>query len=328
MTPLTPVSEWKNSPKTLLSTDYNFASNFNRQNQDLLNQGEFVKGKIQVLEGIFGSISAKISSLSLLNDELESLLSSINPVLKIENDELSGRLTATDAAFASITTNRLTAEQNSTQLESKIKDIELDVKVQRLNPLLTELNTLSKFNDRNLTVSGGSYAWSTYAGVRSRPTVNLLMENQPQGSNAGSVNTPSLWEPRRLNTIKSLGIDRSNLTANNRIELPPGNYAILGFGLSAGCSVSRMGLIGDAVLATGVSNNILSDGGNVGATTTFVAPLFTALSLTKDESLSLSFIAGKNHGQQPTMTEGRGANFDTENFAQLLIISLNPDAPS
>lgn len=325
MVALVPSAIWKDTPRQLLNSDFNYASLFNEQNQDLLNQGEFVKNQLTTLSSILNDIETQTNVLSGLNAEITNLRSQLSlSNLTIENDSISSRLTATNTDFNTISTARTNAENATLAAENKLSDLTLDTKVQRLNPLLTELAQLSKVNDRNLTVAAnGAYNWSLYAGVRIRPQVALLMENQASGVNggAGTVNT---WVKRNLNTIKYLNIDGANLS-NQIVSLPAGNYIALGFSLSAGVGFARSRLQrSTGTLGLGGSTNGITDGGTAGRITNTTTPLYTAFTLTSPADISYEFINTNNPSALPGAAQGRATGLDTENYAQLMIISANP----
>lgn len=323
---LTPSPVWKATPRQLLPTEFNFAANFNAQNQDVLNQCESVKDQLTTLSNLLNMIEARNNTLAALNAQITTLRGQVSlSALQAENNNIQSRLTATDSGFNTISTAKTNAENATLASELKIKDLTLDTKVQRASPLLNELVSLAKVNNRNLTISSNNaYNWSSYAGVRVRPQFGLLMENQNQGINGGSV-TVNTWQKRKLNTIKFMNIDGGNLNTDNVITLPAGNYILLGFSTAAGCGTARSRIQQTTgLLGWGASANVLSDGGNVGRITNFLAPLYVAFSLAATTQLSYEFLAGNNPSSLPTATQGRAANLETENYAQLLIISATP----
>jgi hypothetical protein len=326
MTVLTPSPLWKDNPRQLLTSEFNFAANFDSQNQDVLNQSESVKNQLTTLSNLLNMIEERTNTLTSLNSQITTLRSQLNlSGLTTENNAIQSRLTATDSGFNTVTTAKNNAVNATLAAETKLQDLTLDTKVQRANPLLNELVSLSKVNSRNLTIaSNNAFSWSLYAGVRVRPQVGLLMENQAQGVNGGSV-TANAWQKRKLNTIKYINIDGGILDADNNITLPAGNYILMGFSASAGCGIARSRIQQTGgTLGFGASANQLTDGGNVGRITNFIAPLYTAFSLSATTQLSYDFLAATNPSSSPTATQGRATGLETENYAQLLIISATP----
>lgn len=326
MTALTPTANWQ-PIRQLTINDFNFASVFNEQNQDVLDRGESIRALLTELEQKQRLVREKSEQLKALNNILEARQGQLASVaLAAENLALSNRFAATSAGFSSTFAAKVQAETQVNDLEDDTKNLAIGSKVQARSALLSELETLTLVNDRNLTINpANGYGWANYVGVRSRPTVSLFQEAQPQGQNAGSLQSPNSWESRSLNTIKSLLIEGSNLT-QRRIELPPGNYVILAFATVAGCDRARLGLLsGGSPIAVGASGNVASDGGSVGSTTSFLLPLFCALSSATPLELSLGIIGARNHGSAPTMSEGRAANLtSTEIYSQILVLALNP----
>jgi hypothetical protein len=325
MTNLNPVAIWTNNPRQLLPTEYNFASNFNSQNQDVLNQSQFVRSQLQNLSTILNAIESKNLELSALNAAIVSVNNQLRLAdLTLENDAIAARVDTTAAGFATISAAKLNAENETTATELAIGNITLDTKVQRLNPLLTELAALGKFNDRNLTVSGAnSYNWATYSGVRVRPQIALVMENQNQGSNGGAV-VANTWGKRELNTIKFLNVANGTLS-NNTLTLPAGDYVAIGFSTFAGCAASKTKLqSGQTTIGLGASGNGTTDGGNVGRLTNNQAPIYTAFNLQETSEISLDFLATNNPPSLNSATQGRAAGIDTENYSQLFLIAATP----
>lgn len=326
MTALTPSSVWKASPRQLLTSEFNFAANFNSQNQDVLNQGESVKNQLTTLSNLLNMIETRTNTLVSLNNQITTLRSQLNlATLTSENNAIQSRLTATDSGFNTIATAKANAFSATLTTENKLQDLTLDTKVQRANPLLNELVSLSKVNSRNLTIaSNNSYSWSLYAGVRIRPQVALFMENQAQGVNGGSV-TANTWQKRKLNTIKYLNIDSGSLAADNTITLPAGNYILMGFSAAAGCGIARSRIQqASGTLGLGASANLLTDGGNAGKITNFMSPLYVAFALSATTQLTYDFLAATNPSSLSTATQGRATGLESENYAQLLIISATP----
>lgn len=324
---LTPVAIWKQNPRQLLATDFNFAAIFNEQTQDVLNQSESNRSQIPSLSTLLNTIDERTSFLVSLNSQITALRNQLNLTgLTSENNAIQSRLTATNSSTTTITTARTNAENSTTAAETKINGLTLDTKVQRANPLLTELVTLPKTNSRNLTTgSNNAYNWSNYAGVRVRPQFGLLMENQAQNVNAGSVVANS-WQKRKLNTIKFMSIDGGVLNVENVITLPAGNYILLGFCTAAGCAAvkTRIQQQSGTTLGFGASAKIVASGGNVGRTTNFISPIYLAFSLPSATQISYDFFAPINHESLPSASQGRAAGLDAENFAQLFIFSANP----
>lgn len=323
---LTPSPVWKATPRQLLTSEFNFAANFNSQNQDLLNQGESVKNQLTTLSNLLNMIEARNNTLASLTAQITALRNQLNlSGLTSENNSIQSRLTATDSGFNTISTAKSNAVSATLAAENKLQDLTLDTKVQRANPLLTELAGLSKVNSRNLTIAANNaYGWSLYAGVRVRPQVGLLMENQAQGVNGGSV-TVNAWQKRKLNTIKYMNIDGGILTADNNITLPAGNYILMGFCAAAGSGIARSRIQQSAVtLGWGASANMVTDGGNAGRITNFVSPVYVAFSLSATTQISYDFLAATNPASLPNATQGRATGLETENYAQLLIISATP----
>lgn len=328
MTALTPSAIWKAIPRQLLPSEFNFAANFNSQNQDVLNQSEYVKNQLATLSNLLNLIENRNNTLAALSSQITTLRGQLNLAgLTAENNSINSRLTATDSGYNTIFSAKTNAENATTAAETKLEDIRLNTKVQPSDPLLNELVALSKINNRNLTVSsGGVYNWSLYAGVKIRPQVALFMENQNQGVNGGSVAIANTWQTRKLNTIKYMNIDEGILTSDNNITLPAGNYIAIGFSASAGSAAARTKLnkSTNELIGLGGSTNGLSEGGNVGRITNFITPMYTAFSLTATTQFSLDFIASNNPATLPTSTQGRAAGLGTENYSQLLIISATP----
>lgn len=324
---LTPVALWKQNPRQLLISEFNFAALFNEQTQDVLNQSESNKAQNPSLLTLLNSIEERTAVLSTLSSQITALRNQLNlSGLTSENNAIQSRLTATNADINTITTARTNAENSTTLAETKIGGLTLDTKVQRANPLLTELVVLPKTNSRNLTVgANNAYNWSNYAGIRVRPQFGLLMENQTQGVNAGAV-TPNTWQKRKLNTIKFMSIDGGVLAVDNVITLTAGNYILLGFCTAAGCASAKTRLqqLPSTTIGFGASAKIVSSGGNVGRTTNFVSPIYLAFSLSATTQISYDFFAPINHESLPSASQGRGAGLDAENFAQLFILSANP----
>lgn len=324
---LTPVALWKQNPRQLLISEFNFAALFNEQTQDVLNQSESNKAQNPSLLTLLNSIEERTAVLSTLSSQITALRNQLNlSGLTSENNAIQSRLTATNADINTITTARTNAENSTTLAETRIGGLTLDTKVQRANPLLTELVVLPKTNSRNLTVgANNAYNWSNYAGIRVRPQFGLLMENQTQGVNAGAV-TPNTWQKRKLNTIKFMSIDGGVLAVDNVITLAAGNYILLGFCTAAGCASAKTRLqqLPSTTIGFGASAKIVSSGGNVGRTTNFVSPIYLAFSLSATTQISYDFFAPINHESLPSASQGRGAGLDAENFAQLFILSANP----
>lgn len=327
MTALVPSAIWKASPRQLLATDFNFAANFNSQNQDLLNQSEFVKNQLTQLSNLLNLIENRNNTLVALSSQITTLRGQLNLAgLTAENNAINSHLTATDSGYNTISTAKTNAENATAAAELKLEDITLNTKVQPSDSLLNELVALSKINNRNLTVSsGGIYNWSLYAGVKVRPQVALFMENQSQGVNGGNVTTPNTWQKRKLNTIKYMNIEEGILNSDNNITLPAGNYIAIGFTTSAGATTARTRLrTATENLGIGGSTNGLTESGNAGRITNFLTPIYTAFSLSATTQFTLDFIASNNPSALPTSTQGRATGLETENYAQLLIISATP----
>lgn len=326
MVALIPSSVWAASPRQLLTTDFNYAALFNEQNQTLLNQGEFVKGLLTTLSSVLNQIETQTNVLAGLNTEITNLRSQLGlSAITAENDAIQSRFNATTTDFNTISTARTNAENATLAAENKLNDLTLDTKVQRLNPLLTELAGLAKVNNRNLTVnaSTGAYNWSLYAGVRIRPQVGLFMQNQASGVNGG-VATVNTWVKRDLNTIKYLNID-GGILSNQTLTLPAGNYIALGFSASAGVGFARTRLQrSTGNVGLGGSTNGITDGGSAGRITNQLTPLYTAFSLAETADINYEFFTTNNPSALPNSAQGRATGLDTENYAQLLIISANP----
>lgn len=326
MTALTPSPLWKATPRQLLTSEFNFAANFNSQNQDVLNQSESVKNQLLTLSNLLNLIEARTNTLVSLNAQITTLRNQLNlSGLTSENNTIQSRLTATDSGFNTISTTKTNAVNATLAAENKLQDLTLDTKVQRADPLLNELVALSKVNNRNLTIaSNNAFGWSLYAGVRVRPQVGLLMENQAQGVNGGSV-AVNAWQKRKLNTIKYMNIDGGILDVNNNITLPAGNYILMGFCAAAGCGIARSRIQQSAsTMGWGASANMVTDGGNAGRITNFVSPIYVAFNLAATTQISYDFLAATNPASLPNATQGRATGLEAENYAQLLIISATP----
>lgn len=325
MANLTPIALWKSSPRQLVPTEYNFAAAFNDQHQDVLNQSEYVKSLLANLSGLLSQIESKGIVLAAINAQIIAAKNQLNPVLlQSENNAIEGRLDTIAAGIVTISTAKSNAEIATTATESALAAIKLDTKVQRLSPVLTELAALGKFNDRNLTIAGGKFNWSGYAGVKVKPQIALLMENQPLGTNGGAVAAVNTWNPRNLNTIKFLSIDNGGLS-NNILTLPAGDYVAVGVTTFAGSATAKTRLQKGAVtLGIGASGNGTTEGGNVGRITNNQIPIYSAFSLSELSNISLDFVASNNPAALSSATQGRACGLDSESYTQLLIIAATP----